>query len=191
MKSLILRVCLVALVVSVGTLPSLAGKDLSKLKATVDAMTEELVAATLEGDVETTMKFYTEDSISMPNFHGILEGLDEIREYQENMYKVGVKFNSMEFETLDFWKCGKLVYETGTYKLNLTMPGAPGPIDDTGKFLTIYKVKPGGGLTIKLEMWNSDISPWASMGQQGRTDRASADFAFNDITRGPKDSDCD
>jgi hypothetical protein len=71
------------------------------------------------------------------------------------------------------------------------MPGAPGPIDDTGKFMTIYQVQPGGELTIKLEMWNSDISPWASTGQQGRAGQAVGDFALNDITLCLKDPDCD
>jgi ketosteroid isomerase-like protein len=191
MRSLVARVCLVALLVSIGTLPALAGKDLSELQATVDAMGEELVRATLEGDVDTAMKYYTEDSVSMPNYHGILKGLDEIRGYQENMHKAGVKFTAMDFTTLDLWKCGKLVYETGTYKLSLTMPGAPGPIEDTGKYMTIYQLQPGGELTIKIEIWNSDVNPYAGMGQQGRLDRTVNELALNARQHELIESGCD
>jgi ketosteroid isomerase-like protein len=191
MRGLILRVCLFALIVSVGTAPALAGKDLSKLEATINAMTQELIDAMLEGDIEAAMKYYTEESVSMPNYHGIVKGLKELRVYQEQMYGAGVTFNSVDFETLDLWKCGKLVYETGTYKLNLTMPGAPGPVDDTGKYMTIYRVQPGGDLTIKLEMWNSDVNPWASMGQQGRADQTVGDFALATDQRRLIEPDCD
>ena len=75
MRNLVLTLCLGALLGSVVGLPTLAAKDLSKIQATLDSMSEELVRATLAGDVDTVMSYYTEDSVSMPNYHGILKGL--------------------------------------------------------------------------------------------------------------------
>jgi ketosteroid isomerase-like protein len=166
MRNLALRVCLGAALVSIAGQPALASKDLSKIKATLDAMSNELVQATLEGDVETVMSHYTEDSVSMPNYHGILEGSQAIREYQENMYAVGIEFQSMDFTTRDLWKCGDLVYETGAFGVSLTMPGAPEPVTDHGKYMTVWEQQRGGVLKIKTEIWNSDFNPWVMAAQQ-------------------------
>jgi ketosteroid isomerase-like protein len=176
MRNLALTICLGAVLVSVGSLPALAGKDLSKIKATIEAMSDELVQATLEGDVDTVMSYYTEDSVSMPNYHGILDGSRAIREYQENMYAVGIEFQSMDFTTLDLWKCGDLVYETGTFGISLTMPGAPEPVTDHGKYMTVWKRHRGGVLKIKTEIWNSDLNPWVVAAEQDLSSEAAKEY---------------
>jgi ketosteroid isomerase-like protein len=164
MRNLWLKLCLGALFCPLALVPALAGRGDAKLRETIDAMTAVLVEATLNGDVDTSMSYYADGAVSFPAYHGILEGKKAIREYQENMFKVGVKFEVFEFKTLELWKSGDKVYETGTYKLTLTMPGQPGPVDDHGKYMTIYQRQKGGGLKIWREIWNSDINPWAAMG---------------------------
>jgi ketosteroid isomerase-like protein len=192
MRNLVLEVCLGVLLGSVGGLPALAGKDLSKIRATLDAMSDDLVRATLEGDVETVMSYYTEDSVSMPNYDGILDGSQAIREYQENMQAVGVEFQSMEFTTLDLWKCSDLVYDAGTFEVTLTIPGRPGPVTDKGKYLTVWERQRGGTLKIKREIWNSDVNPWTMAEQPGMSSEARREYeqllnarhTLNEMARG-------
>jgi hypothetical protein len=36
----------------------------------------------------------------------------------------------------------------------------PGPMEDHGKYVTVWEKQKGGALKIKVETWNSDINPW-------------------------------
>jgi ketosteroid isomerase-like protein len=63
---------------------------------------------------------------------------------------------------------GNLIHEIGTYKINASMPGMEKPIDDHGKYLTVWEKQKDGSLKVKIEMWNSDVDPMAMMNQMGQ-----------------------
>jgi ketosteroid isomerase-like protein len=39
------------------------------------------------------------------------------------------------------------------------MPGMDKPMDDHGKYLTIWEKQKDGSLKVKVETWNSDVQP--------------------------------
>jgi hypothetical protein len=43
------------------------------------------------------------------------------------------------------------------------MPGMEKPMDDRGKYLTIWEKQKDGSLKVKIETWNSDINPMSMM----------------------------
>jgi ketosteroid isomerase-like protein len=143
-------------------LPALAGNNPAKLKAKVRSTSEKIVTATIEKDWEEMLSYYTDDAVSMPNYEEILIGKKAIAEYQEGMRRAGVTFHSMEFDIVDIWTARGLIYDMGTFGISLTIPGLPGPIEDRGKYLTVWQKRPDGSLKIKAEIWNSDFSPWQS-----------------------------
>jgi ketosteroid isomerase-like protein len=53
------------------------------------------------------------------------------------------------------------VYEIGKYGISLTLPGTQHPLADNGKYMTIWEKQPDGSLKIKLDIWNTDMNPWA------------------------------
>jgi len=47
------------------------------------------------------------------------------------------------------------------------MPDQPAPMEDHGKYLTIWEKQKDGSLKVKVETWNSDVNP-AMMNQGGQ-----------------------
>jgi ketosteroid isomerase-like protein len=42
------------------------------------------------------------------------------------------------------------------------MPGNDKPMNDAGKYVTIWEKQKDGSLKIKIETWNTDSNPWAT-----------------------------
>lgn len=49
---------------------------------------------------------------------------------------------------------------------SLEVPGMSAPIQDTGKYLTVYVRDDDGSLKIKAETWNTDTNPMATAGHE-------------------------
>jgi ketosteroid isomerase-like protein len=80
------------------------------------------------------------------------------------MVKSGIKFTSYEPTILKILVNGNMITEIGTYKITMTMPGMDKPMDDHGKYLTIWEKQNDGSLKIKVETWNSDVMPVSMTG---------------------------
>jgi ketosteroid isomerase-like protein len=128
-------------------------------KAQIEKINKESVAAMLAGNADKTMSFYTNDAISMPNYDKMVEGKDAIRKSNEAMTKAGWKVTSFEPVTLKVMSCGKMITEIGTYKISFSMTGMEKPMEDVGKYITIWEKQADGSLKIKVETWNTDTNP--------------------------------
>jgi ketosteroid isomerase-like protein len=135
----------------------------SEYKSKIESINKDMIRDMLNGDTEATLSLYTNDAISMPSYAPIREGISAIREASIEMAKKGVKYNSFDLTTLKVIPEGNLITEIGTYKLSLTMAGVDKPIDDHGKYLTVWEKQKDGSLKVKIETWNSDIDPMNMM----------------------------
>jgi ketosteroid isomerase-like protein len=54
---------------------------------------------------------------------------------------------------------GDLAYAHGVYEMTFTLPGAPAPVKDTGKYLDIRKRQKDGRWLYSVDMFNSDLAP--------------------------------
>ena len=118
-----------------------------------------MAKAMMEGNSQATLGFYTNDAVSLPNYGEMVKGIDAIKKSNDEMMSSGMKVNSMEFNTVMVNTYGNVVSEIGTYKMNATMPGMANPMEDTGKYLTLWEKQPDGSLKIKVETWNTDKNP--------------------------------
>ena len=50
-----------------------------------------------------------------------------------------------------------LAYVVGTYALTMTLPGAPGPVEDTGKYVEIRHRQADAKWLIAVDIWSSDL----------------------------------
>jgi ketosteroid isomerase-like protein len=132
------------------------------LKAKIEKLNEAYIKATIAGDIEATLSFYTEDIIYMPNYSKMTKGIEAMRMDEEASAEAGFKVTAMTLETLDVMDCGDLVYEIGLYEISMSMPQMPEPIKDKGKYVTIWEKKKKD-LKMKLEIWNTDNNPWEDM----------------------------
>lgn len=129
------------------------------LQTQIENLNKVMVKSMLSGDVESNLSLYAEDAISLPANEPMRQGIADIRKGAEEMSKSGFKVTSFEPTILKLIPEGNLVTEIGTYKIKVTMPGMQDPMDDHGKYLTIWEKQPDGSLKIKVETWNSDVNP--------------------------------
>jgi ketosteroid isomerase-like protein len=137
----------------------------AEYKMKIEKIDKEMVNYILAGDREKSLSLYTFDAISMPSYHPMAEGIEAIRKASEEMAKMGEKYNSFELTTLKVIANGNLITEIGTYKLSISIQGMDKPMEDKGKYLTMWEKQKDGSLKVKIEIWNSDIDPMSRMKQ--------------------------
>ena len=136
------------------------------LKEKLQKMNDAAVKAQLAGDYDMLISNYTDDAISLPSYSQIMRGKDEIHKAMIKD-KDAFKINEFTITTLEAFESGDMVYEIGKYNMTMTMKGMDNPVTDEGKYLTVYQKQDDGSLKIKAEIWNTDMNPWAMMGNQG------------------------
>ena len=129
------------------------GDLLEEVEAFGDAISKAMVA----DDIETLLAMYAEGAISLPNYSPRMQGIEEFRQSHDQMKATGMKVTSFESSPTEAWQAGDQVIEIGTYEIKLDMAGMP--IEDVGKYLTIYERDAEGALKIKVETWNTDLNP--------------------------------
>jgi ketosteroid isomerase-like protein len=135
----------------------------AEYKAKIEAINKDMAKAMLAGDTEKNLSLYTADAISMPSYEPMHTGIDAIRKSSEEMKKSGWKCISFEPTTLKVIVNGSMITEIGTYKISMSMPGMDKPMDDHGKYLTIWEKMKDGSLKVKVDTWNTDVNPMAMM----------------------------
>ena len=141
----------------------------SEYKSKIEAMNKEMVKDMLAGNTAKILTNYTEDAISLPSYQPMAQGLAAIKKSSEEMAKSGVKFTSFTPTIVKVLVNGNHITEIGTYKISMTMPNMPAPMEDHGKYLTVWEKQKDGSLKVKIETWNSDVDPMSQMNQAGQT----------------------
>jgi ketosteroid isomerase-like protein len=132
-------------------------------KSKIEALNKQNAANMIAGTSEKSLAFYTDDAISLPSYEPIHDGIAAIRKANEDMAKSGWKCLAFETTTLKVFPNGSQVTEIGTYKISFSMAGMDKPMDDHGKYVTIWEKQKDESLKIKVETWNSDVDPMTLM----------------------------
>jgi ketosteroid isomerase-like protein len=132
--------------------------DMTVLRKTVDTYNEASKEAMLSGNSEKIMNYYEEGAMQMSPNAPMIKGKDAIRAMQDQMSKMGMKFNSVAFRTLEVEAGGKVAFEIGTYDMTITMPQM-GQVTDKGKYIALWRQQQDGIWKIHAETWNSDQAP--------------------------------
>ncbi len=135
----------------------------AEYKAKIEKINKEMTRYMLEGNMEKQMSLYTSDAISMPSYEPMNEGIAAIRKANEEMLKTGMKITAFEPVTLKVLVNGNMITEIGTYKISMSTPGTESPMQDHGKYLTIWEKQKDGSLKVKIETWNTDVDPMSMM----------------------------
>jgi ketosteroid isomerase-like protein len=156
------------------TVGNVLAQSENDFKAQIEKRNKQMAEYMIKGDTEKSMSLYTDDAISMPSYEPMHKGIAEIRKANKEMASSGWKFNSFEPTTVKIIPMGELITEIGTYKVSMTMGGTNEPMQDMGKYLTIWEKQKDGSLKIKVETWNSDMDPMnmlKSAGNQADLDK--------------------
>ncbi len=156
LKKIRITVLMIAIVTAISLVGTVQAGD---LLAELEAISDKLCKAIVDGDFETLLSFYADDATVLPNYGKKLQGKEAIRKNMIADREAGIAFESFAGRVEKAWECDGIVYEIGTYALSLSLPGIARPIGDKGKYMTVWRRDKSGKLKIVYEIWNTDIEP--------------------------------
>ena len=138
------------------SLPSEAqtGKGLSQADVTaINEATQAWAKAALAKDWTTVAGLYLDDAVFNPPNEPAAKGRAAIKAWLE-------KFPPLTHFKLSNVKVdgrGDLAYVLGTYAMTTAPPGAPAPVQDSGKYVEALRRQPDGKWLIAVDIFNSDL----------------------------------
>jgi uncharacterized protein (TIGR02246 family) len=128
---------------------SLSEADLKK----IDDITQTAMNAALAKDFATWATLFLDDAVINPPNEPAVKGRSAIRAWLEKFPPLTeFKLNNEKVEGRE-----DLAYVLGTYTITITPPGAPGPVKDSGKFVTVVRRQPDGRWLCAVDMFSSDL----------------------------------
>lgn len=153
--------CMVMLVLFMQSFAFAQSED--ALKAKIDQINKDFAVEMVKGNSEKLLSMYADDAISLPSYRPMQVGIAEIRKAHQEDLKSGWKTTKFELQNKKIITSGDMVTDIGTYKISMSGPGMDKPMDDHGKYVTIYEKQKNGSLKIKVETWNTDVDPMSMM----------------------------
>jgi uncharacterized protein (TIGR02246 family) len=131
-------------------------KDLSQADLRkIDDVTQTAVNAALARDFATWAALFLDDAVVNPPNEPAVKGRAAIRAWLEKFPPITeFKLKNEKIEGRD-----DLAYLLGTYTMTITPSGAPGPVKDSGKFVTVVRRQPDGRWLCAVDMFSSDLPP--------------------------------
>jgi ketosteroid isomerase-like protein len=106
-------------------------------------------------DANGTVSYYSDDAMVMPPNAPAITDRASAQKAWAAMLVPGAKV-SWATNRVESAASGDIVYEQGTY--SVTMPGPDGKwVNDTGKYLGVWKKQADGSWKEVEDMWNSDL----------------------------------
>lgn len=116
------------------------------------------IAALNDGDVTAWVTAFTNDGVQMPPNAPANLGREGIRTWSQSFL---APFR-VEFALLvdEVQVAGNWAFERGRYTISLTPKAGGKPMQDNGKYITIYERQPSGIWGMARDIWNSDNPPF-------------------------------
>lgn len=88
-------------------------------------------------EIDTILTMYANDALELPSNTPPVKGATAIRAWYESWLPSPDMDMSFQTEIVEVAASGDLAYERGTYSFTMNSPS--GPLDDDGKYVTIWK----------------------------------------------------
>jgi uncharacterized protein (TIGR02246 family) len=153
-KRVVLALCIVVgLGLSIGCQAPQAPAGLSDAdRAAIRQSGENYAKSVNAQDSKGAAALYADDAIVLVPNHAAVEGRAAIQAWMETPPPV----SNFQMQSLETEGQGDLAYDRGTYSVTMTPAGA-GPIEDHGKYLTIFRKQADGSWKVVRDIWNSDL----------------------------------
>lgn len=128
---------------------------------TIRRVREAHIAALNAGDADAWVSLFTEDGVQMPPNVPANVGRERVRSSSRTF--LGAFRPAFAVPVAEVRVAGDWAFERGAYRIALTPKSGGEPIQDVGKYITIYQRLPGGTGGIARDIWNTD-HPLPGMG---------------------------
>ena len=119
----------------------------------IDEATQTAMKAALAKDFATWAALFLDDAVVNPPNEPAVKGRAAIRVWLEKFPPITeFKLNNVKVEGRE-----DLAYVLGTYTMTIAPPGAPGPVKDSGKFVTVLRRQADGQWLVAVDMFSSDL----------------------------------
>jgi ketosteroid isomerase-like protein len=135
-------------------------KEALKLKAQIEKINDKMVKAIKADDHETLSNMYVDDVYSMPSYAPMTTTKQAMIDREMKNQEAGYKMISMKFDVVEVIPAGEYVVEIGKYDVSMQVPMMEEPMNDKGKYITVWEKQKDGSLKIRVETWNTDMNPW-------------------------------
>ena len=119
----------------------------------INEVTEAFVKAALTRNWAALAGLYVDDAVLNPANNPGVKGRAAIKAWFENFPPL----TSFKATNVKVDGQGDLAYVLGVYSMTIAPPGAPAPINDTGKYVEIRRKQPDGKWLIAVDMFSSDL----------------------------------
>ena len=120
----------------------------------IDGVRAAHVAALNADDVEGWLGVFAEDGVQMPPNAPANVGKSAIRPWVEGL--LGAFRCEFTLDVQEVRVSGDWAVERGAYRIMLTPKAGGTPMEDVGKYITIYQRQPDGVWKMARDIWNSD-----------------------------------
>jgi ketosteroid isomerase-like protein len=134
---------------AVAEVVALSDEDVAAIKTAHDAYGQTMISK----DWAALIAMYTEDAEVMPPNMPLIQGREAIQAWSE----ASPPYTAFNLTCVEIDGRSDLAYVRGEYTLTMEIEGAPEPIQDIGKFITILQKQQGGSWLIALDIFNSDL----------------------------------
>lgn len=124
----------------------------------IDQVREAHVAALNDGDVDAWVAAFTGDGVQMPPNAPANLGSESIRAWSQAF--LGPLRVEFALAVDEVQVAGDWAFERGAYTIALTPKAGGEPMQDAGKYITIYQRQPGGAWRMGRDIWNSNNPPF-------------------------------
>ena len=119
----------------------------------INEVTQAFVRGALGKSWGTVAALYVNDAVLNPPHEPAVKGRTAIKAWLENLPPI-TAFKPTNV-TVDGGS--DLAYVLGTYTMTIVPPGAPGPVNDFGKYVEVRRKQPDGSWLIAVDIFNSDL----------------------------------
>jgi uncharacterized protein (TIGR02246 family) len=119
----------------------------------IDETTQAAMTAALAKDFAAWSALFLDDAAVYPPNQPAVNGRAAIRAWLEKFPPI-TEFN---LKNVKVEGRADLAYVLGTYTMTIVPPGAPGPVKDSGKFVTILHKQRDGRWLAAVDMFSSDL----------------------------------
>ena len=123
--------------------------------AALDRARQIHVAAVNAGDADAWAACFEASAVQMPPDQPPNAGSDQIRNWSRGFLAAFSAEFSLAPAEIEFSEPA-YAFEHGTYEITFVPRAGGEPVRDTGKYLTIYRLKDGGGWLMAYDIWNSN-----------------------------------
>jgi len=122
--------------------------------AKINELTETFVKAALANNWATVAGLYTDDAVLNPSHAPAVKGRTAINAWFEQFPPItAFKASNVKVEGRE-----DLAYVLGSYTMTIVPSGAPGPVNDSGKYVEVRRKQSDGRWLIAVDIFNSDLA---------------------------------